>query len=114
MISVLILTRNEEKDLPGCLESVSWSDDIHVFDSFSEDRTVEIARTHGANVVQRAFDGYASQRNAALRGLPFRYEWLFMLDADERPTPALVEEMHAAVAHPRSGLNAYRLPIHIT
>lgn len=68
MISVLILTRNEEKDLPGCLESVSWSDDIHVFDSFSNDRTVEIAQARGAYVVQRAFDGYASQRNAALSG----------------------------------------------
>jgi len=112
MISVLILTRNEEKDLPGCLESVSWSDDIHVFDSFSDDRTVEIARARGANVVQRAFDGYASQRNAALRSLPYRNEWLFMLDADERPTPALVEEMRDAVAHPRPGVNAYRLPIH--
>lgn len=112
MISVLILTRNEEKDLPGCLESVSWSDDVHVFDSFSNDRTVEIARAHGAKVVQRAFDGYASQRNAALRSLPFRYEWLFMLDADERPTPALVDEMRAAVAHPSPGVNAYRLPIH--
>ncbi|HEV2278226.1 MAG TPA: glycosyltransferase family 2 protein [Acidobacteriaceae bacterium] len=112
MISVLILTRNEEKDLPGCLQSVSWSDDVHVFDSFSDDRTVEIARSHGANVVQRAFDGYASQRNAALRGLPFRYEWLFMLDADERPTPSLIEEMKAAVAQPAPGVNAYRLPIH--
>lgn len=112
MISVLILTRNEEKDLPGCLQSVSWSDDIHVFDSFSDDRTVEIARAAGANVVQRTFDGYASQRNAALRGLPFRHDWLFMLDADERPTPLLVEEMKAVIAHSAPPVNAYRLPIH--
>lgn len=111
MISVLILTRNEEQDLPGCLESVAWSDDIHVFDSFSTDRTAEIARTAGAHVTQRVFDGYASQRNAALRTLPFRHEWLLMLDADERPTPALVEELRRAVEQPIAGVNAYRIPI---
>ncbi len=111
MISVLILTRNEEQDLPGCLESVAWSDDVHVFDSFSTDRTAEIARAAGAHVTQRAFDGYASQRNAALRTLPFRHEWLLMLDADERPTLTLVEEMRRAVTEPVPGVNAYRIPI---
>ncbi len=111
MISVLILTKNEEQDLPGCLDSVAWSDDIHVFDSFSTDRTAEIARAAGAHVTQRAFDGYASQRNAALRTLPFRHEWLLMLDADERPTPALVEELRHAVEQPIAGVNAYRIPI---
>jgi glycosyltransferase involved in cell wall biosynthesis len=111
MISVLILTRNEEQDLPGCLDSVAWSDDIHVFDSFSTDRTAEIARAAGAHVTQRAFDGYASQRNAALRTLPFRHEWLLMLDADERPTPALVQELRRAVEQPVAGVNAYRIPI---
>src|SRR5579883_959262 len=97
MISVLILTKNEESDLPGCLESVSWSDDVFVFDSLSTDRTEEIARKHGVNFVQRKFDGYAKQRNAALEGLPFRYDWIFILDADERPTPALAEEMRQVV-----------------
>ena len=65
MISTLILTRNEEADLPGCLESVAWCDDVHVFDSCSTDKTAEIARSRGANFTQREFDGYASQRNAA-------------------------------------------------
>lgn len=111
MISVLILTRNEEQDLPGCLDSVAWSDDVHIFDSFSTDRTVEIARQRGAKVTQRAFDGYATQRNAALQGESFCHEWLLILDADERPTLALVEEMRQAVLHPVEGMNAYRLPI---
>lgn len=96
MISVLILTRNEEQDLPGCLDAVAWSDDVHVFDSFSTDRTVEIARARGAKVTQREFDGYARQRNAALETLPFCHEWIFLPDADERPTPSLVEEMQQA------------------
>lgn len=93
MISILILTRNEERDLPECLRSVAWSDDVHVFDSCSTDATVAIARAAGAHVTQRTFDNYASHRNAALETLPFRYPWIFILDADERPTPALVSEM---------------------
>jgi len=109
MISVLILTKNEEQDLPGCLESVVWSDDVFVFDSFSTDHTEEIARSRGAHFVQRKFDGYASQRNAALEGLPFRHEWVFLLDADERPTPALVEEMRKMVSVAPEGANGFRL-----
>ncbi len=97
MISVLILTKNEEQDLPGCLDSVAWSDDVFVFDSFSTDRTEEIARSRGVNFVQREFDGYSSQRNAALSGLPFKHEWVFLPDADERPTAELVREMQQAV-----------------
>ena len=86
MISVLILTRNEQQDLPACLASVAWSDDVHVFDSFSVDGTVEIARAAGAHVHQRIFDDYAKHRTAALREVPFKYPWLFLLDADERPS----------------------------
>ena len=97
MISVLILTRDEEADLPGCLASVHWSDDVHVFDSFSTDRTVEVARQHGARVSQRQFDDYATHRNAALHSLPFRHPWVFLLDADERVTPELAEEMRHLV-----------------
>lgn len=98
MISVLILTRNEEQDLPECLASVRWSDDVHVFDSFSQDGTLEAARRAGATVHQRAFDDYASHRNAALRSISFRHPWVFLLDADERPTPALSEEMQRVAA----------------
>ena len=83
-ISVLILTKNEAQDLPGCLASVSWSDDVHIFDSFSSDDTVNIANGHGAKVTQRVFDGYAAQRNAALHDLKYCHSWLLILDADER------------------------------
>ena len=72
MISILILTKNEERDLPGCLASVAWSDDVHVFDSLSTDATAEIAKAAGATVATRPFDGYASQRNAGL-ALPFSF-----------------------------------------
>ena len=83
-ISVLILTLNEEVNLPGCLESVSWSDDIVVFDSYSTDRTEEIAKDYGARVVQREFDNYAAQRNAALNEVQYKNDWVLMVDADER------------------------------
>jgi glycosyltransferase involved in cell wall biosynthesis len=97
MISVLVLTKNEEHDLPGCLASVRWTDDVHVFDSHSTDRTVEIARAAGAHVTQRVFDGYASQRNAALQELPFRHPWVLILDADERVPVPLAQELQTFV-----------------
>lgn len=109
MISVLILTRNEERDLPRCLQSVSWSDDVHVFDSFSTDRTCAIAKEHGAKVTQRAFDTYAAQRNAALHGLPFRHPWVLVLDADERVPAALRDELARFVPAAGPGVHAARL-----
>jgi glycosyltransferase involved in cell wall biosynthesis len=109
MISVLILTRNEERDLDACLESVSWSDDVFVFDSFSTDATAEIARRRHAHLVQRRFDGYASQRNAALTELPFRHGWIFILDADERPTPELSREMRQRAANASPDTAGFRL-----
>ncbi len=108
MISVLILTRNEEQDLPGCLDSVTWCDDIHVFDSESTDRTAAIARERGATVSTRAFDGYARQRNAAMQ-LPFKHPWVLVLDADERPTPELSAEMRSAVLTAPATVGAFRI-----
>ena len=97
MISVLILTLNEQQDLQDCLASVSWSDDIHVFDSYSTDSTTAIPQQDGAQVHQRPFDDYASQRNAGLRDPHFKHEWLLMLDADERVTPELRRELATAL-----------------
>jgi glycosyltransferase involved in cell wall biosynthesis len=107
-VSVLILTRNEEQDLPGCLASVAWSDDVHVLDSFSEDATVAIARQAGARVTQKAFAGYASQRNAGL-ALPFRHPWVLVLDADERVSAPLVAEMATFVEGAAPGTVAARM-----
>jgi glycosyltransferase involved in cell wall biosynthesis len=108
MISVLILTKNEQQDLPGCLESVAWSDDIHVFDSYSTDETVEIAKAAGAHVAQRIFDNYATHRNAGLQ-LPFRHPWVLILDADERPTPELAREMQQIVLAATPETSGFRL-----
>lgn len=108
MISVLILTKNEEVNLPACLESVSWSNDVVVFDSFSTDRTVEIARSAGARVVQREFDDERGQRTASLQ-VGFKYPWVYNPDADE-VTPALLsDEMLRAVSDPSRREAAYRV-----
>lgn len=94
-ISILILTKNEQQDLPGCLESVAWSDDIHVYDSMSTDDTLLIAEKFGAKVTKRPFDNWAAHQNWGLQNIPFKYPWVFYIDADERMTPELVESVRA-------------------
>jgi glycosyltransferase involved in cell wall biosynthesis len=108
VISVLILTKNEEQDLPGCLETVFWSDDVHVYDSLSTDRTVEIARASGAKVVQRAFDNWAAHQNWGLRHIAFRHPWVLYIDADERVTTELAASIQRAVAAPTDAV-AFRV-----
>src|ERR1035437_5912344 len=109
LISVLILTKNEEIDLSGCLESVAWCDDIHVFDSYSTDRTIELAQGAGAKVTQRLFDGYASQKNAALVSCKFRHPWVLLLDADERIPKPLADEMLDSVQKAGNGVAGFRI-----
>jgi glycosyltransferase involved in cell wall biosynthesis len=100
-ISVLILTKNEEMDLPRCIESViEWCDDIHVYDSHSTDRTVEIARRLGAEVTSRTFDNWAQHQNWGLANIAFKHKWVLYLDADERVTAELAKALSAAVAAP--------------
>lgn len=100
MISILVLTKNEEQDLPGCLESVSWSDDIHVYDSLSTDRTVEIAESFGAKVTKRAFDNWAAHQNWGLQNIQFKNPWVFYIDADERMTLELRNAIMEAARNP--------------
>ena len=97
MISVVILTYNEETNIARCLDSVSWSDDILVVDSFSEDRTVEISKRHGARVIQRAFEDFSSQRNFASEQGNLKHEWVLHLDADEVVSPELRAELARAM-----------------
>lgn len=99
-ISVIILTKNEQQDLPGCLETMGWSDDVHVYDSMSTDATVEIAKRYGAKVTQRPFDNWSSHQNWGLDNIPFKHQWVYYSDADERVTPELAKAMQLAVQNP--------------
>ena len=116
MISVLIPTKNEECDLPGCLTSVSWSDDVHVYDSGSTDATAAIAARAGAQFFvrcpgngQEAFGGNeAEHKNWPLANLRFKHDWVLHLDADERVSPELASNLLQAVRSPGAKV-AFRL-----
>jgi glycosyltransferase involved in cell wall biosynthesis len=83
-VSVIVPIKNEAANLPRCLASVKWADEILVVDSASTDGSIAIAQQHGAKVVQFEFNGtWPKKKNWALENLPFRNEWVFVLDADE-------------------------------
>lgn len=93
-LSVVILTLNEEANLPAALAAVTgWCAEVLILDSGSTDRTLDVAREYKAKVFHRDFDDYSSQRRHALRELPFSTPWLFILDADEYPTGELKDEI---------------------
>ncbi len=92
-VSIIVPIKNEAGNLPRCLASIDWADEIFVVDSQSTDDSIDIARHHGAQVVQFEFNGtWPKKKNWALENLPFRNEWVFILDADEvLPLEAEVE-----------------------
>ena len=108
MISVLILTYNEELNIDGALNSLSFSDDIHILDSLSNDGTKNICDKHNVNFHIRKFDNYAAQRNFGL-SLDFKYDWILMIDADERPTTQLIQEIENIVNLTNNLCTLYRL-----
>ena len=95
-LSVTVITKNEAADIGAALASVSWADEIVVVDSHSTDDTVAIARQHTPHVVVRDWNGYIDQKNhaAALAS----HDWILSLDADERVTPELAQEIQARMA----------------
>ncbi|HEX8490046.1 MAG TPA: glycosyltransferase family 2 protein [Chthoniobacterales bacterium] len=98
-VSIIVPVRNEAANLARCLECVKWADEIFVVDSHSTDRTAEIAEAHGAKVVQFDFNGtWPKKKNWALENLPFKNEWVFILDADEVLPPEAEPEFARAIA----------------
>jgi len=106
-ISFLILTLNEQANIGACLETIQWSDDIVVLDSHSTDDTIKIAESCGARAVLRRFDNWASHQNWAMEHISFKHDWVFYLDADERMTPELREEIEAIAADDSNDKVAY-------
>jgi glycosyltransferase involved in cell wall biosynthesis len=108
-ISVLILTKDEEVNIAAALDSVHFSDDVVVFDSYSTDRTLEIAGAYpNVTVYQRNFDNWSAHQNWAVRNIPFRHPWVLYIDADERVEPELAQELQEK-GDPASTLSAYRM-----
>ena len=93
MLSIIILTKNEEKDLPRCLDAISWCNDIYVLDSGSTDNTISIAESYGATIGYHKFESFGKQRNIALEKFNTKYAWILFLDADEIVTPGFKEEV---------------------
>lgn len=98
-VSVIVPIKNEAGNLPRCLGSIRWADEIFVVDSQSTDGSIGIAQQHGAQVVQFQFNGtWPKKKNWTLENLPFRNEWVFILDADEVLPPEAEQEFAKAIA----------------
>jgi glycosyltransferase involved in cell wall biosynthesis len=107
-ISGVVLTKNEEDEIAACLESISWVDEILVVDSFSTDKTVEIAKPLATRVLQHPFKNFAAQRNYAQ--LQAKFDWVLFIDADERVSPELRDEIQAlAQSGKLANYNAYHI-----
>jgi glycosyltransferase involved in cell wall biosynthesis len=95
-LTVIVPTFNEQDNLEDCLRSVAWADEVLVVDSFSTDRTLEIARRHTDRIIQREYINSASQKNWAIPQA--RHRWVMVVDADERVTPELRDEIRALLS----------------
>ncbi|GAB1232693.1 glycosyltransferase family 2 protein [Ferrigenium sp. UT5] len=107
-LSVILITRNESANIRACLESVAFADEIIVVDSGSTDDTVAIARSMGAQVYEHDWPGFGPQKNRALNYATC--DWVFSIDADERVTPALRDEIQQALQRPAAA--GYCVPRH--
>lgn len=105
-LTAVVLTKNEEKNLPCLLKSISWVDEIVIVDDESTDKTIEIAKKAGATVYQRKLDDFCSQRNFALTKV--KTPWVLFIDADEEVTHELAEEIKQAIKS--NNFDGYRLP----
>lgn len=108
-LSVAVIAKNEEKRLDDCLKSVAWANDIVVIDDMSTDRTVEIAEKYTTNIKQRKMDVEGTHRNYAYSQA--ENQWVMSLDADERVTPELAEEIKRVLGSDKGEYNAYAIPI---
>ncbi len=100
-VTVIVAARNEARNLPRCLESLRDVGEVYVIDSQSSDATVQIARSHGAHVVQFHYQGgWPKKRQWAMESLPLAYDWIFLVDADEALTPELALEIRRVIQDP--------------
>jgi glycosyltransferase involved in cell wall biosynthesis len=106
-VSVIIPTKNEERNIEACLDGVAWAAEVIVFDSMSTDATLDLAKAKGAKIVQREFDNFSDHKNWAIDNIEFENHWLLIVDADERVTPPLAEEIRVVVEELSSHIGYY-------
>src|ERR1700747_3070519 len=106
-LSVAIVAMDEEANIGRTLAGVRWADEIVLVDSGSKDHTREIAREHGARVIEEPWRGYVAQKQYAIEQC--KKDWVLLLDADEEISPDLAGEIRAALANP-GDMNGFRLP----
>ena len=112
-ITVVILTLNEQENLPGAIESVrEWASEVFVVDSCSTDKTVDVSIEHAVEIVQREFTNYSDQWNWAIDRLPIKTPWILKLDADERLSAELKEEIGSVVVR-EPDENAFAIPVRL-
>ncbi|NQT83332.1 glycosyltransferase family 2 protein [bacterium] len=110
-ISGCVITYNEERNVGDCLESLSFCEDVVVVDSFSTDRTIEISRQYTSRIYERKYEGNISQKNFTLGKV--KYDWVLSLDADERVSPALRDEIAEEFARGFDDLSGYVIKRHV-
>jgi len=109
-LTAIVPTRNEERNLPRCLESLRGVGEVYVIDSQSTDATVQIAESYGAHVVQFHYQGgWPKKRQWAMDSLPISHDWIFLIDADEALTPELAAEIDRAIRQP--GCDGYYIAL---
>ncbi|MCE2470496.1 MAG: glycosyltransferase family 2 protein [Anaerolineae bacterium] len=109
-LTAIVLTHNESAQIADCIKTLRFADRIIVFDSYSTDDTVSIAQSCGADIFQHEFENYAEQRNAALDAADEMTDWVLFVDADERVSDALAEEIREKIAYP--DFAGWRAPRH--
>ena len=109
-LTAIVLTHNESAQIADCIKTLRFADRVIVFDSYSTDETVSIAQRCGADIFQHEFENYAEQRNAALDAADEMTDWVLFVDADERISDALAEEIREKIAYP--DFAGWRAPRH--
>ncbi len=110
-VTIAIITKNEEKRLPACLETASWADEILVLDDESTDQTIMLAERYGAKCLRRKMDVEGRHRNFVYQHA--KHEWVLSLDADEHVTPELAQEITKAVTQNSLEFSGYSIPMRI-
>ncbi len=108
VLSVIIITKNEQENIRECLESVRWADEIIVVDSGSTDKTVQYARAFTKKIYQKEWIGFGETKNFAISKA--RGDWVFSIDADERVTPELAAEIRGAMKSQSGSYSAFSMP----